>query len=160
MSGESGFHRVLYCDDLPSPPEEAKQVVLCTGKVYYDLLEAREGQDIEDIHFLRLEQIYPFPEDALVEELRKYDHCDIVWCQEEPRNMGAWPFVSSFLEEVAEEAGAKNPRPRYAGRASAASPATGSHKRHVKEQQALIKSALTLGLKPKGRIASRKEEAE
>ncbi|MBC6405658.1 MAG: 2-oxoglutarate dehydrogenase E1 component [Rhodospirillales bacterium] len=160
MSGESGFHRVLYCNDLPSPPEDAKQVVLCTGKVYYNLLEAREEQDIKDIHFLRLEQIYPFPEGALVEELLKYGHCDIVWCQEEPRNMGAWPFVSSFLEEVAEEAGVKNPRPRYAGRASAASPATGSHKRHVKEQRALVNSALTLGLKPKGRIASRKEVAE
>ncbi len=160
MTGETGFHRLLYCNDIPSEPEEAKQIVVCTGKVYYDLLDARETREIKDIHFLRLEQIYPFPEDALIEELSKYQHCDLVFCQEEPRNMGAWPFVSTILEEVAEEAGMKAPRPRYAGRDSAASPATGSHKRHVKEQQALIDSALTLGLKPKGRIASRKEAAE
>lgn len=160
MSGETGFHRLLYCNELPSTPEEAKQVVVCSGKVYYDLLDAREQGDIKDVHFLRLEQIYPFPEGALIEELSKYKHCDLVFCQEEPRNMGAWPFVSTILEEVAEEAGMKAPRPRYAGRDSAASPATGSHKRHVKEQKALIDSALTLGLKPKGRIASRREAAE
>ncbi len=160
MTADTCFHRVLYCENVPTPPEEAKQIVLCSGKVYYDLLEAREEREIKDIHFLRLEQIYPFPEGALIEEFRKYQHCDLVWCQEEPRNMGAWPFVSSFLEEVAEEAGMKSPRPRYAGRDSAASPATGSHTRHVKEQKALVDSALTLGLKPKGRIASRKEAAE
>ncbi len=160
MADETSFHRVLYCNEIPSTAEEAKQVVLCSGKIYYDLLEAREERGITDIHFLRLEQIYPFPEGALIEELSKYQHCDIVWCQEEPRNMGAWPFVSTILEEVAEEAGVKAPRPRFAGRDSAASPATGSHKRHVKEQKALIDSALTLGLKPKGRIASRREAAE
>ncbi|MEQ8655133.1 MAG: 2-oxoglutarate dehydrogenase E1 component [Kiloniellales bacterium] len=160
MSGDTGFHRLLYCDEVPSTPEEAKQIVVCSGKVYYDLLDAREQSEIKDVHFLRLEQIYPFPEGALIEELSKYKHCDLVFCQEEPRNMGAWPFVSTILEEVAEEAGMKAPRPRYAGRDSAASPATGSHKRHVKEQKALIDSALTLGLKPKGRIASRREAAE
>ncbi len=160
MADDSAFHRVLYCQDVPSPAEEAKQLVMCSGKVYYDLLEAREERGIKDIHFLRLEQVYPFPADALIEELAKYKHCDLVWCQEEPRNMGPWPFVSHFLEEVAEEAGMKSPRPRYAGRTSAASPATGSHARHVKEQMALVDSALTLGLKPKGRIATRKEAAE
>ncbi|MEO1191615.1 MAG: 2-oxoglutarate dehydrogenase E1 component [Pseudomonadota bacterium] len=160
MTSGAGFHRVLHCEELPSKPEEAKQVVLCSGKVYYDLLEARATKGITDIHFLRLEQLYPFPEDALIEELQAYKSCDLVWCQEEPRNMGAWPFVSSFLEEVAEAAGMKNPRPRYAGRDSAASPATGSHKRHVEQQTALIESALTLGLKPKGRIATRREAAE
>ncbi|GAB5469867.1 MAG: 2-oxoglutarate dehydrogenase E1 component [Rhodospirillales bacterium] len=160
MTGDSGFHRLLHCDELPSPAEKAKQVVLCSGKVYYDLLEAREAKGIADIHLLRMEQIYPFPTDALIEELAHYKSCDLVWCQEEPRNMGAWPFVSSFLEEVAEEAGMKKPRPRYAGRNSAASPATGSFKRHVKEQTALIDEALTLGLKPKGRIATRREAAE
>ncbi len=107
-----------------------------------------------------MEQVYPFPADALIDELAKYKHCDLVWCQEEPRNMGAWPFVSSFLEEVAEEAGVEKARPRFAGRSSAASPATGSFKRHVEEQKTLIESALTLGLKPKGRIAMRRDAAE
>ncbi len=156
FSGQNSFHRILYCDELPSPPAEAKQVVLCSGKVYYDLLEAREERKIKDVHFLRLEQLYPFPADALMAELEKYKHCDLVWCQEEPRNMGAWSFVNVFLEEVAEAIGCRNPRPRYAGRHSAASPATGSYQRHNKEQQALLEEALTLGLKPQGRIADRR----
>ena len=152
----STFHRVLHCDQLPSDPKDAKQVVLCTGKVYYDLLEEREKRGIADIHFLRLEQLYPFPADALVSELEQYKHCDLVWCQEEPRNMGAWAFANSFIEEVAEEAGCKNPRPRYAGRPSAASPATGSNRKHQIEQAALIEDALTLGKKAVKRIAARK----
>ncbi|MGF1594224.1 MAG: 2-oxoglutarate dehydrogenase E1 component [Kiloniellaceae bacterium] len=156
----SCFHRVLYCDQVPSDPKEAKQVVLCSGKVYYDLLEEREKRGITDIHFLRLEQLYPFPVDALSQELQAYKHCDLVWCQEEPRNMGAWSFVSTFIEEVAEEVGFDRPRPRYAGRPSAASPATGSHKRHVVEQASLLDDALTLGKKRMGRIESRRAHSE
>jgi len=108
MTNGSGFHRVLYSPELPSPREEAKQLVLCSGKVYYDLVDAREQKGITDVHVLRMEQLYPFPTDAIIEELQKYSHCDLVWCQEEPRNMGAWGYVSDFLEEVAEEAGMKN----------------------------------------------------
>jgi 2-oxoglutarate dehydrogenase E1 component len=93
------FHRVLYCDQIPSDKKDAKQVVLCSGKVYYDLLEEREKRGVTDVHFLRLEQIYPFPADALAQELEPYKHCHLVWCQEEPRNMGAWPFASTFIEE-------------------------------------------------------------
>ena len=157
---DSCFHRVLYCDQVPSDPKDAKQVVLCSGKVYYDLLEEREKRGTTDIHFLRLEQLYPFPVDALAQELKAYTHCDLVWCQEEPRNMGPWGFVSTFIEEVAEEIGFEKPRPRYAGRPSAASPATGSHKRHVVEQAALIDDALTLGKKRIGRIESRRAQTE
>ena len=157
---DSCFHRVLYCDKVPSAPKDAKQVVLCSGKVYYDLLEEREKRGITDIHFLRLEQLYPFPVDALAQELEPYKHCDLVWCQEEPRNMGPWSFVSTFIEEVAEDIGFEKPRPRYAGRPSAASPATGSHKRHVEEQAALLDDALTLGKKRMGRIESRKVHTE
>ncbi len=156
----SCFHRVLYCDQVPSEPKDAKQVVLCSGKVYYDLLEEREKRGIKDIHFLRLEQLYPFPVDALSQELEPYKHCDLVWCQEEPRNMGPWGFVSTFIEEVAESIGFEKPRPRYAGRPSAASPATGSHKRHVEEQATLVDDALTLGKKHMGRIQSRKVQSE
>jgi 2-oxoglutarate dehydrogenase E1 component len=156
----SCFHRVLYCDQLPSEPKDAKQLVLCSGKVYYDLLEEREKRGIKDIHFLRMEQLYPFPVDALSQELEPYRHCDLVWCQEEPRNMGPWSFVSTFIEEVAESVGFNKPRPRYAGRPSAASPATGSHKRHVAEQASLVDDALTLGKKHIGRIQSRKAQTE
>jgi len=154
----STFHRVMYCDQLPSDPKQAKQVVLCTGKVYYDLLEEREKRGIADVHFLRLEQLYPFPADALAAEFEPYRHCELVWCQEEPRNMGAWAFANAFIEEVAEEVGCKNPRPRYAGRSSAASPATGSNQRHRAEQAELIDDALTLGKVALKRIAARKAE--
>ncbi|MCG8360347.1 MAG: 2-oxoglutarate dehydrogenase E1 component, partial [Kiloniellales bacterium] len=151
----SSFHRVMFCDEQPSDPKQAKQVVLCSGKIYYDLLAERESRGAKHVHFLRLEQLYPFPADALAAELEKYKHCDLVWCQEEPRNMGPWAFVSTFIEEIAEEVGVKNPRPRYAGRLSAASPATGSFARHQKEQAALIDDALTLGKKAVSRIAAR-----
>ena len=157
----STFHRVLYDDDLPSEPIKAKQLVLCSGKIYYDLLEERETRGIEEVHFLRLEQIYPFPHDALRELMTPYKDCDLVWCQEEPRNMGAWAFASTFIQEVAEEVGFKNSRPRYAGRKSAGSPATGLYSRHVAEQQALIDDALALGKKAMSRIQTRiAEEAK
>ncbi len=153
----SSFHRVMYCDDLPCEPKDAKQVVLCSGKVYYDLQAERERLGANQVHILRLEQLYPFPADALAAEFEKYKHCELVWCQEEPRNMGPWSFVSPFIEEIAEEAGVKNPRPRYAGRLSAASPATGSFGRHQDEQMALVDDALTLGKKSLSRIAARKK---
>ncbi|MFQ5775752.1 MAG: 2-oxoglutarate dehydrogenase E1 component [Kiloniellaceae bacterium] len=154
----SAFHRVMYCDQRPSAAKDAKQIVLCTGKVYYDLLEEREKRGIKDVHFLRLEQIYPFPADALAIELQPYRHCHIVWCQEEPRNMGAWSFVADFIEEVAREVGFEHPQPRYAGRPSAASPATGLAKRHYAEQAKLIDDALAIGKRALSRIATRKAQ--
>jgi 2-oxoglutarate dehydrogenase E1 component len=156
---ESSFHRVMYCDELPSDPKDAKQIVLCSGKIYYDLVEEREKRGVTEVHFLRLEQLYPFPADALASELEPYQHCHLVWCQEEPRNMGPWPFVQDFIPEIAAEAGVKDTRLRYAGRASAGSPATGQAKRHQVEQAALIDDALTLGKAVLGRIASRKAAA-
>ncbi len=155
MGPDTTFHRVLYDDDLPSSPQDARQLVLCSGKVYYDLYQERKERGADQVHFLRLEQLYPFPHDALAELMAPYKHCDIVWCQEEPRNMGAWPFASTFIEEVAEMVGFENPRPRYAGRKSASSPATGSFQRHAKEQAALIDDALTLGKKAMTRIQTR-----
>ncbi len=154
----NSFHRVMYCDQVPGDPKDAKQVVMCSGKVYYDLLEEREKRGVTDVHFLRLEQLYPFPADALAGELEPYQHCDLIWCQEEPRNMGAWTFANTFIEEIAEEVGCKSPRPRYAGRPSAASPATGSNARHRQEQAALIDDALTVGKKAMKRIAAKKAE--
>ena len=154
----STFHRVMYCDELPCKPKDATQVVLCTGKVYYDLLEEREKRGVKDVHFLRLEQIYPFPADALAAELEPYKHCHFVWCQEEPRNMGAWAFVSTFIEEVAEEIGAKHQRLRYVGRPSAASPGTGLMSRHLAQQAKLIDEAFEVGKPYMSRIATRKAE--
>ncbi len=152
----SHFHRVLYCDELPSEPDDARQVVLCSGKVYYDLLEERKRRGITDVHFLRLEQLYPFPSDALSDLLTPYRHCHLVWCQEEPRNMGAWASVSEFIEEVVAERRFSHPVLRYAGQSAAASPAMGFAEHHEREQRALLDEALTVGLSPIGRIASRK----
>ena len=152
----SGFHRVLHEDNPPSKPKDCKQVVLCSGKVFYDLLEKRDAEKIKDVHIIRLEQLYPFPVDALLDELEPYKHCDLVWCQEEPRNMGYWSSVHEMLEEVAEMIGFKNPRPRYAGRRSAASPATGYAKRHAEEQAGLVADALTIGKAREGRIGTRR----
>src|SRR5690625_953252 len=160
MSGDSSFHRVLPQPEQPSKPEEARQVVLCSGKVYYDLLEEQEKRVARDVHIFRVEQLYPFPWDSLQRHLEPYKHCELVWCQEEPRNMGAWPFVEELIEETAVDMGFKNPRPRYAGRRSAASPATGSFQRHVMEQSLLLDKALTVGLPRVGRIATRRAEDE
>ena len=160
MGPGTSFHRVLYCDDLPSRPAEAEQLVLCSGKVYYDLLDEREKRQDTKVHFLRLEQLYPFPHDALAELMEHYKHCHLVWCQEEPRNMGAWPFASTFIEEVAEAIGCEHPRPRYAGRKSASSPATGSFKRHQAEQRALIDDAFAIGKKAMSRIQTRIAEEQ
>jgi 2-oxoglutarate dehydrogenase E1 component len=137
------FHRVLYDNDKLCEDEDVKRVVLCSGKVYYDLYEARAHQGIRDVYFLRLEQLYPFPQKALIEELGRFPNAEIIWCQEEPQNMGAWTFVDRRLEDVMGEIGAKQSRPRYVGRTESASPATGSLARHRKEQAALIDEALT-----------------
>ncbi|OAB55217.1 hypothetical protein AY600_02275 [Phormidium willei BDU 130791] len=160
MAGQTSFHRILAEPALPSDKAEARQVVLCSGKVYYDLLEEREKRGQTDVHLLRMEQLYPFPADALTHELDGYQHCELVWCQEEPRNMGAWSFAAEFIEEIAGELGFEKPRPRYAGRRVAASPATGQHSRHVEQQAELVDRALSLGLPHLGRIASRKADHE
>ncbi len=140
----TSFHRVLYDNEMLCEDKDVKRVVLCSGKVYYDLYEARAERDIKDVFFLRMEQLYPFPQKALSEQLSRFKDAEIVWCQEEPENGGAWSFVDRRLEKVLTEIGAKHTRPRYVGRPEAASPATGSGKRHRREQEQLVDEALTL----------------
>jgi len=152
----TGFHRVMYCDELPSDPSEARQIVLCSGKVYYDLVAEREARGQNDVHFLRVEQLYPFPADALAELLQPYGHCHIVWCQEEPRNMGAWEYIEDLIREVAEEAGCELPEPRYAGRPTSAATATGVLARHEAQRAELLDDALTVGKKAVARLAYRR----
>jgi len=118
--------------------------VLCSGKVYFDLLKARQERKITDIALLRIEQLHPFPFTALGKELARYRRADVVWCQEEPQNMGAWNFVDRRIEQVLAGLDITAKRPFYAGRPEAASPATGLAKRHVKEQAKLVDDALTL----------------
>jgi 2-oxoglutarate dehydrogenase E1 component len=155
----SGFHRVMYDDALPSDPEEARQLVLCSGKVYYDLLAERERRGQNDVHLLRIEQLYPFPADALAELLEPYRHCHLVWCQEEPRNMGAWEYIEDLTREVAAEAGCKHPEPRYAGRPTSAATATGLLERHEAERAELLDDALAIGKQGLSRLAYRRARA-
>lgn len=122
--------------------DKVRKLVLCTGKVYYELLEAREAKKINDVALVRLEQLYPFPKEELKAELKKYKNAEIIWCQEEPKNMGAWKFVDDLIEETLIEAKHKSARPKYAGRIACASPATGYGSYHAREQKALIEEAL------------------
>jgi len=144
MGHGSSFHRVLYDNDVVSKPKDVKRIVLCSGKIYYDLKARRDEAGQTDTYFLRLEQLYPFPEEALAEELRDFTHVEeVVWCQEEPKNMGAWTFVEPNLEKSFAKVGMKNvSRARYAGRKESAATATGLLKKHNQQQLALINDAL------------------
>ena len=142
MSGGARFHRVIGETDPAVAPERARRVVFCSGKVYYDLLAAREERGTRDVALVRLEQIAPFPSRSVMVELAKYRGVEVVWCQEEPENMGAWTFVAPLFEAVLGELDGAPPRARYAGRTAAASPATGFLVVHQREQRALIDAAL------------------
>ncbi|TCD15935.1 2-oxoglutarate dehydrogenase E1 component [Oricola cellulosilytica] len=151
MSGESAFHRLLW-DDAEYRKDEAiklvtdskiRRVVMCTGKVYYDLYEEREKRGINDVYLLRLEQLYPFPAKALITELSRFKNAGMVWCQEEPKNMGAWAFIDPYLEWVLAHINAKHQRVRYTGRAAAASPATGLMSKHKEQLAAFLDDALS-----------------
>ncbi|MFK7876305.1 MAG: 2-oxoglutarate dehydrogenase E1 component [Paracoccaceae bacterium] len=147
----SSFHRVLWDDaQLGSSSTELvaddkiKRVVMCSGKVYYDLLEERDARGIDDIYILRYEQYYPFPAQSSVHELERFKNAEMIWCQEEPKNQGAWTFMEPNLEWVLKRINAKHDRPVYVGRATSASPATGLASQHKAQQAALIDDALTL----------------
>jgi 2-oxoglutarate dehydrogenase E1 component len=140
----SHFQTVIPETDAIAAPDQVKRVVICTGKVYYDLLQERRDKGLNDVAIVRLEQIYPFPKNTLARVLGEYKNAEIVWCQEEPENMGAWTFVDRRLEKVLKDLGVKAKRPLYAGREEAASPATGSAKVHQQQQEALVRAALGL----------------
>jgi 2-oxoglutarate dehydrogenase E1 component len=145
---ESSFHRLLWdsaetdADVQLVPDDEIKRLVLCSGKVYYDLYEEREKRGINDIYLLRVEQLYPFPARALIEEVTRFKDAEIVWCQEEPKNMGAWSFIEPNLSWVLDHIDAKHRRPRYAGRPSSAATATGLMSKHLRELKAFLDEAL------------------
>jgi 2-oxoglutarate dehydrogenase E1 component len=150
MSGESSFHRLLWDDaqylgDQPIKlvrDSKIRRVVLCSGKVYYDLYDEREKRGIDDIYLLRVEQLYPFPAKALINELSRFRNAEMVWCQEEPKNMGAWAFIDPYLEWVLAHIEAKHQRVRYTGRPASASPATGLMSKHLAQLEALLEDAL------------------
>jgi 2-oxoglutarate dehydrogenase E1 component len=146
----TSFHRLLWDDAQLLPNEKIKldaddkirRVVLCSGKVYFDLYEEREKRGIDDIYLLRVEQLYPFPTKALVTELSRFKQAEMVWCQEEPRNMGAWFFVDTFLQWILNQISAKNRTMRYAGRPASASTAVGQMSKHLAQLKQFIDEAL------------------
>lgn len=149
MAIGSTFHRLLW-DDAEGRQGEGvrlaksdriRRVVLCSGKVYYDLFEEREKRGVDDVYLLRVEQLYPFPLKALVAELARFKNADVVWCQEEPKNMGAWTFVEPYLEWVLGQVGGKSKRVRYVGRPASAATATGVMSKHMAQLNALLDEA-------------------
>ncbi len=147
----SSFHRVLWDDaqkgssDLTlNSDAKIKRVVMCSGKVYFDLLEERDARGLTDVYLMRVEQFYPFPAMSMVKELERFKNADVVWCQEEPKNQGGWTFMEPNIEWVLGRIKSKSKRPAYAGRNASASPATGLGKTHKAQQAALIDDALTI----------------
>ena len=142
FSDESHFKRILS-DKTEIADTKVRRLVLCSGKVAYDLMEKRDGEKLGDVSIVRLEQLYPFPGEPLAVRLKRMTNLEeVVWCQEEPKNNGAWFFVESRIEDALIAAGHKGMRPRYAGREAAASPATGFAARHIAQQEALVADAL------------------
>ena len=152
MGPDTTFHRVLWDSNerrkdakvLLKPDAQIRRVVLCSGKVYYDLYEERERLGIDDVYLMRVEQLYPYPARTLMTELSRFAHADMVWCQEEPRNMGAWSFIEPNLEWTLNQINATHKRPRYVGRLASAATATGLASRHAAEQKALVGEALAV----------------
>ncbi|WP_170402730.1 2-oxoglutarate dehydrogenase E1 component [Ruegeria arenilitoris] len=147
----SSFHRVLWDDAQQGnsdtklvKDDKIKRVVMCSGKVYYDLLEERDARGIDDVYLMRIEQFYPFPAHSLINELERFKGAEMVWCQEEPKNQGAWTFIEPNIEWVLTRIGAKHTRPLYVGRATSASPATGLASQHKAQQEALVNEALSI----------------
>ena len=138
----SWFHRVLPDPKKSLQKHKVKRVVLCSGKVFYDLVKMREEEKLFNVRLIRVEQLYPFPEDAVVRELKNFSKAKIIWCQEEPKNMGAWTYINPLIEEVMLKVGSKQNRLQYAGREAQASTATGLFSRHQQEQQKLLTEAL------------------
>ncbi|QUS56090.1 2-oxoglutarate dehydrogenase E1 component [Pseudovibrio brasiliensis] len=149
FGADESFHRLLHDDAQTNPgstvelkkDEDIRRVILCTGKVYYDLLEEREKRGINDVYILRVEQLYPFPTKSLCVEMARFKNADVVWCQEEPKNMGSWFFIQQYIEWVLEHVNAKVHRPRYVGRPPAAATATGLMSKHLAQLQAFLDDA-------------------
>jgi 2-oxoglutarate dehydrogenase E1 component len=144
MAQDRTFHRLLPESGQLVADAKVRRVVLCSGKVYYDLLEEREKRGLKDVALIRVEQLYPFPKRTMEKELQRYTNAEVVWCQEEPKNMGAWWFIEHRIEDALSAVKVAARRPRYVGRPEAASPATGLYKRHNLEQMKLVDEALTV----------------
>ena len=150
LADGSSFHRVLHDDAQARPAvagvtlkadKDIRRVILCSGKVYYDLLERRERDGVDDVYLMRLEQFYPWPMRSLMTELGRFPNAELVWCQEEPKNMGGWTFVDPWIELTLDKLSVKSKRARYVGRPASASTAAGLMSRHLKELDAFLTDA-------------------
>ncbi|MCZ8261282.1 MAG: 2-oxoglutarate dehydrogenase E1 component, partial [Beijerinckiaceae bacterium] len=148
MADGTSFHRILRADAefgrasiKLKPDAKIRRVILCSGKVYYDLLEDREKRGIDDVYILRVEQLYPFPLKSIVAELSRFKKADVVWCQEEPKNMGAWSFVEPYDEWLLSQSGSSAKKLRYVGRPASASTAVGQMSKHLQQLQAFLDEA-------------------
>jgi 2-oxoglutarate dehydrogenase E1 component len=144
------FHRVMVdgaeagCEVggvTLKPDDQIRRVIMCSGKVYFDLVEERAKRGADDVYLMRLEQLYPWPMQSIRKELGRFKQADIIWCQEEPKNQGAWTFVDPWLELTLEKLGTKSKRARYVGRPASASTAAGLMSRHLKELQTFLNEA-------------------
>jgi 2-oxoglutarate dehydrogenase E1 component len=144
MATGTTFHRVLWDDAAPAADEKIKRVVLCSGKIYFDLFEERAKRGVKDVYLMRIEQLYPFPFNVMTKELKRFPKAEIVWCQEEPQNCGAWNFIDRRIEQSMANAGTKAKSVRYVGRPEAAATATGLLRRHNREQAKILDEALTI----------------
>ena len=146
FTGPVGFRRVITeVDESIKPAEQCKRLVMCSGQVYATLVKARQDNKIDDIGIIRIEQFMPFPWTRLQEELEKFKNVEeLVWCQEEPLNGGAWTYMHPRFETLLAQTSHKDKRVRYAGRAPTGSVATGNKKQHAAEVNALVEEALDL----------------
>jgi len=141
----SSFHRVLRKPITKDEKSKINRVVLCSGKIYFELQDHINELALENIHIIRLEQLYPFPYEALEEEIVDFKNCEMIWCQEEPRNMGAWQFIQERVQSVLQRV-VGNDSLHFIGRRAAASPATGVFDRHLSNQQNIIRLATEANL--------------
>ena len=139
---ESTFHRVLRNEITKEKEKKINRIIICSGKLYFELQDHIEELQKEDVFILRLEQIYPFPYDVFSKELKRFSNCEIIWCQEEPKNMGAYGFVKRRIESVMKNINMKQEKLLYVGRRAAASPATGVFDRHLANQKNILRLAI------------------
>ena len=148
---KSTFHRVLEDDAyseinnllaLKKRDDQIKKVVMCSGKIYYDLIEAREKIKNDKVTFVRLEQLYPFPAKTLANVLKRYTRANFIWCQEEPQNMGAWNTVRNYIDRTLEMINFGDKSVKYVGRKAASSTATGNLNKHLAQQKEILEKIL------------------
>ena len=142
----SSFHRVLRDEISKDQEKKINRLIICSGKIFFELQDSIEKLKKDNIFILRLEQLYPFPYDVFSNELKRFKNCEIIWCQEEPKNMGAYGFVKRRIESVMKQIQMKQQKLLYVGRRAAASPATGVFDRHVANQKNILRLAIEADL--------------